>query len=160
MHRIVTIIEKVAGYFIGFLAVITVSEAILRYGFNSHIPDGFVVGQMMQGIAICWGIATASYADRHITVDLVYTFARDSLRRLFDLIGYSLNVLFMAAFGYAITFKVFDILDAGEISDDLAIPLWTGYTFASAGILAAVVTSLIRWYQVVLLGHGDPTPNG
>jgi hypothetical protein len=57
----------------------------------------------------------------------------------------------MIAFGYAITFKVFDILAAGEISDDLAIPLWTGYTLASVGILAAVITATIRWYQVVVL---------
>ena len=47
-------------------------EAVLRYGFNTHIPDGFVIGQTMQGIAICWGIATATYADRQITVDILY----------------------------------------------------------------------------------------
>lgn len=151
MNRVVTAIEKTAGYFIGLLAVITFSEAVLRYGFNSHIPDSFVLVQMMQGIAICWGIATATYADRHITVDIVYTFTTDRMRRLFDVVGYTINLAFMAAFGYAITFKVFDTLEAGEISDDLAIPLWTGYTLASVGILAANVTSLIRWYQIVCL---------
>jgi TRAP-type C4-dicarboxylate transport system permease small subunit len=151
VNSVVTIIEKIAGYCIGFLAIITCSEAILRYGFNSHIPDSFVLGQMMQGIAICWGIATATYADRHITVDLFYTFTTPAVRRFFDLSGYTINLLFMIAFGYAITFKVFDILAAGEISDDLAIPLWTGYTLASVGILAAVITATIRWYQVVVL---------
>ena len=149
MTRVITFIEKTAGYFIGFLAIITFTEAILRFVFTSHIPDGFVLGQMMQGIAICWGIATATYADRHITVDILYTFGSDRMRRIFDVIGYTINLLFMAGFGYAITFKVFDILDAGEISNDLAIPLWTGYTFASIGILAAVITAAMRWYQVV-----------
>ena len=73
------------------------------------------------------------------------------MRRAFDLFGYTINLIFMAGFGYAITYKVFDIAQAGEISDDLAIPIWTGYSIASAGILAAVITSLIRWYQVVFL---------
>jgi len=147
--KVIVIIEKTAGYAIGFLAIITFTEAILRYLFSTHIPDGFVLGQMMQGIAICWGIATATYADRHITVDILYTFGPDRMRRIFDLVGYTINFLFMAAFGYAITFKVFDILEAGEISNDLAIPLWTGYTLASVGILAAVITAALRWYQIV-----------
>ena len=149
MDRIVALVEKTAGYCIGFLAIITFSEAILRYGFTTHIPDSFVLGQMMQGIAICWGIATTTYADRQITVDILYEFGSNALRRVCDLVGYTINLAFMAAFGYAITFKVFDILEAGEISNDLAVPLWTGYTLASVGILAAVLMSLIRWWQIV-----------
>ena len=156
----ITTIEKIAGYAIGFLALITFSEAILRYGFSTHIPDGFVVGQMMQGIAICWGIATATYADRHITVDILYTFGSDRMRRIFDVVGYTVNLGFLTAFGYAITFKVFDILEAGEISNDLAVPLWTGYTLASVGIIAAVIMAAIRWWLVIVVrqtvapGHG------
>ena len=51
----------------------------------------------------------------------------------------------MALFGAAMTFKVFDILRAGEISNELRIPVWIGYTLASIGIIAAVVTAAIRW---------------
>lgn len=155
MQQIISTIEKTAGYAIGFLAVITFSEAILRYGFSTHIPDQFVVGQMMQGIAICWGIATATYSDRHITVDLLYTFTTDRMRRIFDVFGYTLNLAFMTVFGYAITFKVFDILEAGEISNDLGVPIWTGYTLASVGIQAAVIMAAIRWWQVVIRPRRD-----
>lgn len=149
MDRFVSTVETTAAYFIGVLALITFTEATLRYVFNSHIPDGFVIGQTLQGIAICWGIAVTTYADRHITVDLVYAFGPAWMRRTFDLVGYTLNLLFLALFGYAITFKVFDILEAGEISSEIHMPIWIGYTFASIGILAAVVTAAIRWYQVV-----------
>ncbi|MEX2128196.1 MAG: TRAP transporter small permease [Xanthobacteraceae bacterium] len=150
MNRFVAIVERTAGYFIGFLAIITFSEAILRYAFNKHIPDGFVLGQTMQGIAICWGIATATYADRQITVDILYELAGSGVRRAFDLIAYTINFLFLALFGYAMTFKVFDILEAGEISNELRVPIWTGYTLASIGVLAAVATAGIRWWQVVI----------
>lgn len=150
MDRIITVVERTAGYFIGLLAIITFSEAILRYVFVSHIPDGFVVGQMVQGIAICWGIATATYADRHISVDIVYEFSGGVTKRICDITGYSVNLLFLGMFGWAITFKVFDILEAGEISNDLSIPLWTGYTFASIGILAAFAMAAIRWWRVVV----------
>ena len=160
MTRVITLIEMIAGYAIGFLALITFSEAILRYGLSAHIPDGFVLGQMMQGIAICWGIATATYADRHITVDILYTFGSDAMRRVFDVVGYSVNLGFMAAFGYAITFKVFDILEAGEISNDLAIPLWTGYTLASVGIVAAVIMAAIRWWAVIFRPRAERPQHG
>ena len=150
MNRFVAIVERTAGYFIGLLAIITFAEAVLRYAFNSHIPDGFVVGQTLQGIAICWGIATATYADRQITVDILHELVSDPVRRVFDVTAYTINFLFIALFGYAITFKVFDILAAGEISAELRIPIWTGYTLASLGILAAVGTAGIRWWQVVI----------
>jgi TRAP-type C4-dicarboxylate transport system permease small subunit len=136
--------------FIGILALITVGEAILRYGFNSHIPDGFIIGQTLQGIAICWGIATATYADRQITVDVLYEIVGPPMKRMFDVLAYTINLLFIALFGYAITFKVYDILRAGEISAELHIPIWTGYTLASLGILAAVATAVIRWWLVVV----------
>ena len=149
VNRFVAIVEKTAGCFVGILALIIVGEAVLRYGFNSHIPDGFLIGQTMQGIAICWGIATATYADRQISVDILYEFVGRATRRAFDLVAHTINLGFLALFGFAITFKVFDILKAGEISTELRIPIWMGYTFASRGILAAVAAAAIRWGQVV-----------
>ena len=110
MNAFVSIVEKTAGYFIGVLALITFGEALLRYGFNKHIPDGFVIGQTMQGIAICWGIATATYADRQITVDILYELVGRRMRRAFDIVAHTINLLFLALFGSAMTFKVFDIL--------------------------------------------------
>jgi TRAP-type C4-dicarboxylate transport system permease small subunit len=150
MNAFIKIVERTAGYFIGVLALITFVEAVLRYGFSKHIPDGFIIGQMMQGIAICWGISTATYADRHIRVDILYEAVGSGLRRAFDIAAYTIHLGFAALFGAAMTFKVYDILRAGEISNELRIPVWMGYTLASLGILAAFATALIRWWQVVI----------
>jgi TRAP-type C4-dicarboxylate transport system permease small subunit len=150
VERLVTVVERTAGCFIGVLALITFAEAVLRYGFNTHIPDGFIVGQTLQGIAICWGISTATYADRQVTVDILYDFSARPIRRVFDVAAFTINLLFLTLFGYAMTFKVFDILRAGEISSELRIPVWIGYTLASLGIVAAVATAAIRWWQVVV----------
>ncbi|MGE3246610.1 MAG: TRAP transporter small permease [Beijerinckiaceae bacterium] len=149
LERITTIIEQIAGYFIGILAIITFTAAVLRYVFNSFIPDGFIVAQTLQGIAICWGIGTAIYADRHITVDLIYASAGQTYRRICDVTAQVLNLLFMVLFAYASVFKVFDIRAAGEISDDLRFPLWFGYSLAMAGIVAALLLAGIRTWQVI-----------
>jgi len=149
VNKIVEWIDKTAGYAVGFLAVITFTEAFLRYVFSKSIPDGFAIGQMMQGIAICWGIATANYADRHITVDVIYEFASEKTRWVLDCIAQTINLIFMALFGYASSYKVFDILKAGEVSTDLAIPLWTGYSLAAIGVVAAFFMAAVRWAQIV-----------
>src|SRR5215470_16300252 len=99
MKTFVRIVERTAGYFVGVLAIITFAEAVLRYGFQKHIPDGFIIGQTLQGIAICWGISTATYADRHIRVDILYEAVSSPIRRAFDVIAYTINFAFIALFG-------------------------------------------------------------
>jgi TRAP-type transport system small permease protein len=131
------------------VAAITFAEALLRYSLARHIPDGFILGQMLQGIAICWGIATTTYADRHVTVDALYTVVGARWQRVFDVTAYTLNFLFFAAFGFMITFKVYDILKAGERSIDLNLPIWGGYLVASLGIMVTLVLAGARWWQVV-----------
>ena len=73
------------------------------------------------------------------------------VRRLFDVVAYTINLLFLAAFAYAISFKVYDIYLAGEISSEILMPLWIGYTFASIGIVAAVIMAALRWWQVMVM---------
>jgi TRAP-type C4-dicarboxylate transport system permease small subunit len=149
VQRFVVIVETVAGYFIGLLAVITVFEAALRYIFREHIPDGFVFGQLLQGIAICWGIGTATYADRQIAVDVVYVLTPQPVRRALDMTGYTLNLIFMLLFAWGTTYKVYDTMRAGQVSSELHIPMWTGYVLASLGVLAATVLACLRWWQFV-----------
>ena len=160
MKSFISFIEKTAGYCIGILAVITFCEVILRYLFKSHIPDGFVVGQTIQGIAICWGIATTTYADRHITVDILYSVCSGRVRRALDTVAYGINFLFMALFAYAINFKVLDIMKDGEISNDLSIPLWIGYSAASLGIVATLFMAGLRWWQVIRGGETGAIRHG
>jgi TRAP-type transport system small permease protein len=165
VERLIYAVERIAGAAIGILALITFTEAMLRYGVApyypswGHIPDGFIFGQTMQGIAICWGIATATYADRHVSVDVLYVIVGDRAKRIFDVLAYSINLAFMAVFGFMISYKVLDILRAGEISVELRVPVWIGYVVAAVGIMAAVLMAAARWWQVVVLhrkaGHMD-----
>ena len=149
MERFITAVERIAGLFLGVVALITFAEALLRYAGVAHIPDGFVFDQLLQGIAICWGIATATYADRHVTVDVLHSFAAAGLRRALDTVAYTLNFLFLAAFGVMINFKVYATLKAGERSVELGMPMWIGYALAAAGIVVTVVLAAVRWWEVV-----------
>lgn len=149
MERFIRIVERIAGIFLGLVAVITFAEALLRYSVAKHIPDGFILGQLLQGIAICWGIATATYADRHVTVDALHTLLGERMQRAFDVTAHTLSLAFFIAFGCMINFKVYDILKAGERSIDLNLPIWSGYLLAALGILVTMVLAGARWWQVI-----------
>ncbi len=150
MNRFIAAVERTAGAFLGLVAAITFVEAFLRYTVSAHIPDGFILGQMLQGIAICWGISTATYADQHVTVEALYTVVGERWKRAFDLTAYTINLAFFAAFGFMMIFKVYDILGAGEKSIDLNLPIWAGYSLASIGIMVTLVFAGMRWWQVVV----------
>jgi len=149
MNRFIAAVERTAGAFLALVALITFAEALLRYTVARHIPDGFILGQTLQGIAICWGIATATYADRHVSVDALYTVLGARWRRICDVTAHTLSFVFFAAFGFMISFKVYDILRSGERSIDLNLPIWAGYLVASLGIMVSFVLAGARWWQVV-----------
>lgn len=154
MNRFIVAVERTAGAFLGIVAAITFIEALLRYTFSAHIPDGFILGQTLQGIAICWGISTATYSDKHVTVEALYTVVGEAWKRAFDITAYTINLAFFAAFGFMMIFKVYDILKAGEKSIDLNLPIWAGYSLASLGIMVALLFAGMRWWQVVVQRRG------
>ena len=61
----------------------------------------------------------------------------------------SLTLFMRMLFAFGITYKVFDTLNAGDVSADLHVPMWTGYALASLGIIAATILACLRWWQVV-----------
>ena len=150
MERFITVVERTAGVFLGLVALLTFCEAVLRYTISGHIPDGFFFGQMLQGIAICWGIATATYADRHVTVDVITTIVGEKVQHVLNVIAFTLNLIFLAGFGFMINVKVFDTLKGGERSIDSGVPIWIGYAIAALGIVVTVVLAALRWWQVVI----------
>ena len=150
MERFIAAVEKTAGTFLGLVAAITFAEATLRYTLATRIPDGFILGQTLQGVAICWGIATATYADRHIAVDVLYAAVSARWQYWIDAVAHTIGLVFFAAFGFMINFKVYDILKAGERSIDLNLPIWFGYLLAAIGILVTLVLAAARWWQVVI----------
>ena len=75
MDRFIDGIELAAAAFIGIVAIDIFVSVLLRYLFNTSIPDSYDFGRLLLGILIFWGIAATSYRGGHITVDLVWAAA-------------------------------------------------------------------------------------
>ena len=72
MKRLLAMTENVAAFFLLAIALLTAGNVFLRDTFSATIPDWFDGTKLLQGIALFWGIAIATWRGGHISVDIVW----------------------------------------------------------------------------------------
>jgi len=144
MDRLVRNIEILAGYSLGIVALLIFLEISLRYIFNVQIPDVYAIAAQMQGIAIFWGFATATFAGRHITVDIVWEACPPKIALAIDTAADLITAAFFAVLAYMLFIKVGSLLRTGEVTNTMKWLLWPFLAIAAFGIACSVVLGIIR----------------
>ena len=85
MERVVLWVERVAGVSLAAVALLVFVSVTLRDLFAVVLPDSFDFSRYLQGIAIFWGLAVATYRNAHISVDVVWELSGSAWRRAIDL---------------------------------------------------------------------------
>jgi TRAP-type C4-dicarboxylate transport system permease small subunit len=148
MNRIASFIDVVAGFLLGLVVVLTVLEAGLRYLFAIQVPDAYSLAGHAQGIAIMWGIASATYAGRHITVDLLYDALPSRGRNRINIVAALVSAGFLATVAWMFWRKVERASNSFEVTNDLRLSVWIFLAVAAAGITVAVGMALLRAWQL------------
>lgn len=148
-------VDLIAGFLLAAIALITFSEATLRYLFAMQIPDAYTLAGYAQAIAIFWGISSATYAGRNITIDLLWDHLSPRARRAIDVFALLCSALFLGALAWMLIVKVRRAHDGFEITSDLHWPVWTFIAVAALGIAAAFVLALVRAVEVSRQTDGD-----
>ncbi|HEX7043625.1 MAG TPA: TRAP transporter small permease [Burkholderiales bacterium] len=151
IEAVMTWIERVAALLLGAITLVVFVGAIMRYLFTLPIPDGFDISRLLLGCAVLWGLASASFHDAHIRVDLVWQALPDRARRVMDLAANLVTLLAIAAFAWMLLAKVQDVYEAHESTFDLRLPVWPFYALAWLGVAAAFAACAARFY---LLARG------
>lgn len=144
MARLIHVIEMVAGVFLVLIALLTVTEAGLRYALGMRIPDAYVGATALQGIAIAWGIACTTWSRRHITVDAIFELMPQRAQRWINVFASVVTFVAMLTLMVMLWRKTMGSLDSGELSNDLLLPLWPVVAATAAGISAAALLGLAR----------------
>lgn len=144
MRHVASAIDMTAGVLLGAVALLTFLEAVLRYLFIYHLPDAYSLAGHAQGIAIMWGIASATYAGRHITVDLVHDALPPRGRRRLEMVATLISAGFLAAAAWMAWQKVERSSRSWETTSDLRLSVWIFVAVAAAGLSVAVVMALLR----------------
>ncbi|MBR9765258.1 MAG: TRAP transporter small permease [Rhodobacteraceae bacterium] len=150
MARLIRAIEMVAGTFLVLIALLTVTEAGLRYALGMRIPDAYVGATALQGIAIAWGIACTTWSRRHISVDAIYELLPRRAQRGIDVFASAVTFGAMLMLMIMLWRKTESSLASGELSNDLLLPLWPVVAATAAGIGAAALLGLARLGRDIL----------
>lgn len=158
LDRIIDAIEVTAA---GFLAIVTANifvAVILRYFFNTGLPDSYDFGRLLLGILIFWGIAVASYRGDHITVDLLWGACPPAVRRAMDVFANAVSLAAMAVLTWMVGGKVISTYYDNVQTFDLNLPVWIAYLIAWIGIATSIVLLVVRTVRLILRGAEAPTP--
>jgi len=153
MDRFVRMVEGTAGVLLLTVALTTFATVILRKFFNYSPPDWFDLAQLMLGISIFWGIASACYRNRHILVDLLWEFLSARGRRVLDITATAILLVFMAAFTLMLADAIRDTAAANVLTMELKLPVWPFHVLAGAGILAGTMLTAVRLVRLCSRGE-------
>jgi len=156
VERIVVLVERAAGASLAAVALLVFVAVVMRATLSINVPDHFDFSRYLQGIAICWGLAVATYRNAHILVDVVWEISGKTVRRAIDLFASSVSLAFMLAFAWMLVERFPMVQRAHQLTSDLKLPVWPFYAVAAAGIVAAAVVGLIRLIELVRGRSADP----
>ena len=150
MKRLLAATEMTAAVFLLMIALLTAGNVVIRYLFNTQIPDWFDGSRMVQGVALFWGFALATFYGSHICVDILWEHVGPRAQRWIDLLATAVMLGFTALMGWMMWIKTLTTGTQGTM--DLLIPLYWFYGAAAVGGVVTALLCLLRW---VRLWKGD-----
>ena len=148
MERIVTFIERTAGVFLASVALLIFASVVARDLVGVDVPDSFDFSRYLQGIALFWGIAVATYRNAHIQVDLAWELSAKRMRLWIDLFATLVTFVFLAAMAWMLVDRLPSVIRAHQLTSDLKLPMWPFYALAMLGAVAAALVGAIRYVQL------------
>jgi TRAP-type C4-dicarboxylate transport system permease small subunit len=150
VNRLVILVERLAGLFLGLVAAITFVSVVLRYFFNIGVPDWFAFAAAFQAVAIFWGMASTTYRGSHIAVDVLWEALRPPARRRLDILATAISAVFVVLWAWMLSRKVLqDMTSSTEVTSDLRVPVWIFAVTAAVGIVLTAVLVLLRLYELI-----------
>jgi len=160
MDRVIRWVETFAGLSLFVIAFATFANVILRKFFNYSPPDVFDGMQLLLGISVFWGIASACYHNGHILVDILYEFANAKWRRAIDLAATSLLLVFMIILLVTLADGIRGTAEGNVRTMELKLMVWPFHLIACMGILAACVMTGLRLWEVACGRARDSATSG
>jgi len=148
VERVVILVERAAGVFLASVALLIFTSVVARDLAGVDVPDSFDFSRYLQGIAIFWGIAVATYRNAHILVDLVWELSAARMRRWIDLFATLTTLLFLAAMAWMLLDRLPSVIRAHQLTSDLRLPMWPFYALVVLGAVAAALVGAIRFFRL------------
>ena len=143
----IRLFECLAGGLLAAVTALTFVSVVLRYVFNWPIPDSFDFGRLLLGIVVFWGMAAASHADEHISMDLLWASLAPRPQRIVDLVATAIAAGAMAVLAWQVFVKVGSSFASAEQTMDIRLAIWPFHAIAAIGLAVAAFFLLRRLVQ-------------
>jgi TRAP-type C4-dicarboxylate transport system permease small subunit len=136
------------------MMALTFVDVIGRYWFDTPVPGGFEITEMMMATLIFAGLPLVTSRQEHVTIDLFDAFVPAVLRQPRDGIINLLCTGMMGVVTWRMLIKAGETVEYGDVTAILHIPMWPMTYFmvvmaAATTIVFAIltVTSFIQQYR-------------
>lgn len=150
------LIERVASLCLAAITAVIFVSSLARYLFSAPIPDSHAVSSLLLGVAVLWGLASVTWRDDHISVDLIWLMAAARVRWFMDLVSLLLTGVFLVLFAWMLLGRIETVMASGQYTVDLQLSIWPFYLMAWAGVVAAVVLCLARLCLLIVRPQALP----
>jgi TRAP-type transport system small permease protein len=156
MRRLLPATETVAALFLLTIALVTAVNVLLRGVFAIQLPDWFDGSRMLQGIALFWGFALATYYGSHICVDVLWEHVSPARQRWIDIAATAFTLAFLLPLAWMVWVKVGGTGTQGTM--DLRLPLKWFYSVAALGAMMAALLGVLRLVRLLQRADDELLP--
>jgi TRAP-type C4-dicarboxylate transport system permease small subunit len=149
--RVTLWLARVAACVLAALAVMTFCDVIARYFFNAPFTFTVEVTEIAMGVLVYFGVGLTTHDNEHISVDVVTLRLSELLRAALSLVTNALAFLFLVFLVWRLWQRAAALLDTGDTTPIMFIPLWpfafvmaAGSVFLLTGLLVHAVDAARR----------------
>ena len=149
LDRLVRSLSGFAAILLLGVTLLVFISVLLRFFFNSPIPDTNDLGRLTMGIALMNGIALATYYGQQITMDTVWLTVGARAKKAIDIVATAVTFSVILAITWLMFDRVASVIASEEQTFDLGLPLWIFYALVAASACAATFLSVVRLWAVL-----------
>lgn len=128
------------------MALLTVADIALRYGFHRPIGGSYELVGFLAGASLSFVLPYLQATNGHIIVDLLVRLASPSIAKFLRILALVIAFSFFTLLSWRLIFNMQAIFVSGQVSDVLGIPIWSVYAVVMVG---PAVTALVCLDQLV-----------
>lgn len=153
LHATARALCAVGMFALGFLMmVVTVIDVMLR-PFGMSVPGAYELVTVGMRMMVPLSLPYVFWTEANLIVDLLFQRPSPTTRRIVALVANGLSTLVMGYVTFAVCRRIPQVYRSGEVSTDLAVPIWIYWSPLVVGFgLATIVAA----YRIFVPYEGGP----
>lgn len=138
------------------MMVVTVIDVTLR-PFGMSVPGAYELVTVGMRMMVPLTLPYVFWTEANLIVDLLFQRPSPTTKRLIALLANGLSTLVMGYMTYAVSRRIAQVYRSGEVSTDLAVPIWI---YWSPLVIGCGLAAIIAAYRVFVPYQGRPSEGG